>query len=78
MPGRWGWDVCLECVLRGVAGVRPGCELFVSFVPSLSGFGLYTGGMKGLREFVDWLREVLKGSPQPQPVPIPVRVRDRR
>ncbi|MDR6216686.1 hypothetical protein J2Y00_000235 [Deinococcus soli (ex Cha et al. 2016)] len=34
--------------------------------------------MKGLREFVDWLREVLTGGPQPQPVPVPVRVRERR
>ncbi|MCP2013895.1 hypothetical protein L1280_001023 [Deinococcus sp. HSC-46F16] len=34
--------------------------------------------MKGLREFIDWLREALKGAPQPQPVPVPVRVRDRR
>ncbi|MBB5361230.1 hypothetical protein HNQ08_000301 [Deinococcus humi] len=33
--------------------------------------------MKGLREFIDWLREILGGAPQPQPVPIPVRVRDR-
>lgn len=39
---------------------------------------LYTGSMKGLREFIDWLREVLRGEPQPQPVPVPVRVRDRR
>ncbi|MDP9763077.1 hypothetical protein QO006_000490 [Deinococcus enclensis] len=33
--------------------------------------------MKGLREFIDWLREALKGAaqPQPQPVPVPVRVR---
>ncbi|GBF06504.1 hypothetical protein DAERI_090090 [Deinococcus aerius] len=50
----------------------------VSFVPSASGRGHYTGVMKGLREFIDWLREALKGAPQPQPVPVPVRVRDRR
>lgn len=39
-------------------------------------------GVKGLREFIDWLRETLKGAVQPprqlQPVPIPVRVRERR
>ena len=34
--------------------------------------------MKGLREFIDWLREALKGEPQPQLVPIPVRVRSGR
>ncbi|GAA5500593.1 hypothetical protein Dxin01_00315 [Deinococcus xinjiangensis] len=43
---------------------------FVRFLP-------YTRDMKGLREFIDWLREALKG-PQPQPVPIPVRTRERR
>ncbi|MBB5377230.1 hypothetical protein HNQ07_002703 [Deinococcus metalli] len=34
--------------------------------------------MKGLREFIDWLREALQGTPEPRLVPIPVRVRDRR
>ncbi len=33
--------------------------------------------MKGLRDFLDWMREVLRGA-QPKPVPVPVRVRDRR
>ena len=50
-----------------------------AFVPQN---GAYTGGVKGLREFIDWLRETLKGAVQPprqlQPVPIPVRVRERR
>ncbi|AHX26519.1 hypothetical protein Deide_14766 [Deinococcus deserti VCD115] len=34
--------------------------------------------MKGLGEFIEWLREVLKGASQPQPQPVPVRVRQRR
>ena len=41
-------------------------------------FGRYTRGMNGLREFIDWLREALKGLQEPKPVPVPVRVRDRR
>lgn len=40
--------------------------------------GSKLASMKGLREFIDWLREVLKGHAEPKPVPIPVRVRDRR
>ncbi|WP_158263724.1 hypothetical protein [Deinococcus arcticus] len=53
-------------------------EIIVSPVPSVSDRGAYNGDMKGLREFVEWLREVLQGSPQPQPVPVPVRVRERQ
>lgn len=34
--------------------------------------------MKGLKEFIDWLRETLRGHPEPRPVPIPVRTRERR
>lgn len=50
----------------------------VSREPSVPSGDHYTGPMKGLREFIDWLRETLQGAPQPKPVPIPVRVRDRR
>ena len=50
----------------------------VSGGASVPPLGLYTLSMKGLREFIDWLRETLQGAPQPQPVPVPVRVREPR
>ena len=53
-------------------------EFNVSYSASAPRRRPYTVSLKGLREFIDWLREALKGAPQPQPVPIPVRVRDRR
>jgi hypothetical protein len=58
------------------------CKVTVSLPAFVPQNAAYTGGVKGLREFIDWLRETLKGAVQPprqlQPVPIPVRVRERR
>ncbi|BDP42037.1 hypothetical protein DAETH_20060 [Deinococcus aetherius] len=64
------WTFVPDCV--------PEREVNVRFCASAPRSRPYTVAMKGLREFIDWLREALKGSPQPQPVPIPVRVRERR